>query len=46
MEIESKLDEDRVEIIKKDPDVGDMVAYNRHGMENNTRRTWNRYRNL
>ena len=29
MEIESKLDEDRIEIIGKEPDVGDMVAYNR-----------------
>ena len=29
MDIESKLDEDRVEIIRKEPDVGDMVAYNR-----------------
>tara|TARA_R100001015_G_C4581560_1_gene137998 strand:- start:462 stop:713 length:252 start_codon:yes stop_codon:yes gene_type:complete len=29
MDIESKLDEDRIEIIRKAPDVGDMVAYNR-----------------
>ena len=29
MEIESKLDEDRIEIIRKEPDVGDLVAYNR-----------------
>ena len=29
MDIESKLDEDRIEIIRKEPDVGDMVAYNR-----------------
>ena len=29
MEIESKLDEDRIEIIGKAPDVGDLVAYNR-----------------
>jgi hypothetical protein len=29
MDIESKLDEDRIEIIGKAPDVGDMVAYNR-----------------
>ena len=29
MEIENKLDEDRIEIIGKEPDVGDMVAYNR-----------------
>ena len=28
MEIKSKLDEDRIEIIKKDPEIGDMVAYN------------------
>jgi len=29
MDIESKLDEDRIEIIRKEPDVGDLVAYNR-----------------
>ena len=29
MEIENKLDEDRIEIIRKEPDVGDLVAYNR-----------------
>ena len=29
MEIESKLDEDRIEIIRKEPEVGDLVAYNR-----------------
>ena len=29
MDIESKIDEDRIEIIRKAPDVGDMVAYNR-----------------
>ena len=29
MDIESKIDEDRIEIIRKEPDVGDMVAYNR-----------------
>ena len=29
MEIESKIDEDRIEIIRKEPEVGDMVAYNR-----------------
>ena len=29
MEIENKLDEDRIEIIRKEPEVGDMVAYNR-----------------
>ena len=29
MEIENKLDEDRIEIIGKEPDVGDLVAYNR-----------------
>ena len=29
MEIESKLDEDRIEIVRKEPEVGDMVAYNR-----------------
>ena len=28
MDIESKLDEDRIEIIKKDPEIGDMVTYN------------------
>ena len=29
MDIESKLDEDRIEIIGKAPEVGDMVVYNR-----------------
>ena len=29
MEIENKLDEDRIEIIRKEPEVGDLVAYNR-----------------
>ena len=29
MDIESKIDEDRIEIIGKEPDVGDLVAYNR-----------------
>ena len=29
MDIESKLDEDRIEIIGKAPEAGDMVAYNR-----------------
>ena len=29
MEIESKIDEDRIEIIRKEPEVGDLVAYNR-----------------
>ena len=29
MEIESKLDEDRIEIIRKEPEVGDMVTYKR-----------------
>ena len=29
MDIESKIDEDRIEIVGKEPDVGDMVAYNR-----------------
>ena len=29
MDIESKLDEDRIEIIRKEPEVGDLVAYNR-----------------
>jgi hypothetical protein len=29
MDIESKIDEDRIEIVGKEPDVGDLVAYNR-----------------
>jgi hypothetical protein len=29
MDIENKLDEDRIEIIRKEPEVGDLVAYNR-----------------
>lgn len=29
MDIESKIDEDRIEIIRKEPEVGDLVAYNR-----------------
>ena len=29
MEIGNKLDEDRIEIVGKEPDVGDLVAYNR-----------------
>jgi hypothetical protein len=29
MDIESKLDEDRIEIVGKEPEVGDLVAYNR-----------------
>ena len=29
MQIENKLDEDRIEIIRKEPEVGDLVAYNR-----------------
>ena len=29
MEIENKLDEDRIEIVGKEPEVGDLVAYNR-----------------
>ena len=29
MEIENKLDEDHIEIIRKEPEVGDLVAYNR-----------------
>ena len=29
MEIENKLDEDRIEIIRKETEVGDLVAYNR-----------------
>ena len=29
MDIENKLDEDRIEIVGKEPEVGDLVAYNR-----------------
>ena len=29
MDIESKIDEDRIEIVGKEPEVGDLVAYNR-----------------